>query len=71
MVAWIAGFFGVGRKNLIQETNEEGYVMIGVRPDGYYRLCSDIQHCPKLPLNLCQGIWVIENEEYIQRIFEL
>ena len=46
--------------------------MIKVRPDGYIdELCSDIQRCPKLPFDLCQGIWVIEDEEYIQRIFEL
>ena len=33
-----------GLKDLIQEKNEDGYVMIEVRPEGYIGgLCSDIQ----------------------------
>ena len=49
------GFAG-GSKDLMHENNM-GYAMIKVRPDGYVdELCSDIQRCPKLPFNLCQGI---------------
>ena len=42
MVVWSDGFRGVGRR-LNAEKNEEGYLMIEFRPEGYIdRLCSDI-----------------------------
>ena len=41
---WITRFCGGGLDNLIQATNEKGYVMIEVRPDGFIDgVGSDIQ----------------------------